>query len=144
MNAEPATISAVVRAIEGDDVLVQVEHGGCGRCHEKGGCGGQQITQMFCSGPKQYRVRNPGDAVVGEQVIVAIAPGAVRQTANLVYGVPLTATIFGALAGTQFFGDTGGMIGAAIGLMFSVGYVRFRSLSPAGKIAVQPYIISRS
>jgi sigma-E factor negative regulatory protein RseC len=144
MNSEPATISAVVRAIEGDDILVQVAHGGCGRCHEKGGCGGQQITQMFCAGPKQYRLRNTGRATVGDEVIVAIAPGAVRQTANLVYGVPLTALFIGALLGTQVFGDIGGMLGAGVGLMLSIAYIRFRVASPSGKTAVQPYIVSRS
>ena len=77
---EETTIRATVRSLDGDEALVEVELGGCGRCHEKGGCGGQQLTQMLCSGPKNYRVANPYGARVGDQVTVAITPGTVRKS----------------------------------------------------------------
>lgn len=142
--AEETTIRATVRSLDGDEALVEVEQGGCGRCHEKGGCGGQQLTQMFCSGPKSYRVANPHGAHVGDQVTVAIAPGTVRQTANLAYGVPLTATIVGAAIGTQIIGDLGAMLGALIGISCSILYIRHRANLRGGNLAARPYIISRS
>lgn len=95
MSADDTTIRAVVRALDGAHADVEVEQGGCGRCHEKGGCGGQQLTQMFCSGPKTYRVSNTVGAEVGDSVTIAIAAGSVRKTANLAYILPLTATITG-------------------------------------------------
>jgi len=145
MTAEKTTIRAVVRALDGEEALVEVEQGGCGRCHEKGGCGGQQLTQMFCSGPKTYRALNDINALVGERVTVAIAAGSVRQTANLAYGVPLTAAIGGALLGTSLGGDLVAMLGAAIGLAGAVFYIRRRADGGgSGNFAERPHLISRS
>jgi sigma-E factor negative regulatory protein RseC len=142
--AEETTIRATVRSLDGDEALVEVESGGCGRCHEPGGCGGQQLTQMFCSGPKSYRVANPHGANVGDQVTVGIAPGTVRRTANLAYGLPLTATIVGAAIGTPLAGDLGAMLGALLGIGGSIFYIRHRANLKGGNLATRPYIISRS
>lgn len=144
MPDEHSTIRAIVRALDGDRALVEVEAGGCGRCHEKGGCGGQQLTQMFCSGPKTYQVDNSLRASVGDRVTVAIAEGSVRRTANLAYGAPLTATILGAALGTSIAGDLGAMAGAGLGLVLSFLYIRFRARDPAGNFTERPHIISRS
>lgn len=141
---EGSTIRAVVRALHGSEAEVEIETGGCGRCHEKGGCGGQQLTQMFCSRPKTYHVDNAIGAIVGDRVTVAIAAGSVRRTANLAYGVPLTAAIIGALLGTSLGGDLGAIFGAAVGLVLALLYVRSRSQESAGNFKERPYIISRS
>lgn len=144
MAQEGSTIHALVRALDGSEAIVEVEAGGCGRCHEKGGCGGQQLTQMFCSGGKTYRVFNNIGAQLGDRVTVAIAAGSVRRTANLAYGVPLTATIIGAALGTPLGGDVGAMLGAGIGLGLALLYVRFRSQGSSGNFTERPYIVSRS
>jgi len=144
MTEEPNTIRAVVRALDGQDAVVEVEQGGCGRCHEEGGCGGQHLTQMFCSGAKTYRVENTVAADIGDHVTVAIAAGSVRRTANLAYGTPLLGIILGAVLGMQFAGDGGAMLGAGGGLLLSFFYIRFRSQSDAGNPASRPYIVSRS
>jgi sigma-E factor negative regulatory protein RseC len=144
MSTEETTVRATVRKLDGDEALVEVEQGGCGRCHEEGGCGGQQLTQMFCSGPKHYRVANPHGAQIGDQVTVAIASGTVRKTANLAYGLPLTVTIAGAAIGTQISGDVGAMIGALVGVVGAVFYIRHRAQAAGGNLATRPYIISRS
>lgn len=144
MNHEQSTIRAIVRSLDGGEALVEVESGGCGRCHEKGGCGGQQLTQMFCGGAKTYRVDNPAGANVGDRVTIAIAEGSVRRTANLAYGIPLTAAIIGAAVGSSLGGDPGAILGAGFGLVLALLYVRFRSQRDARNITERPYIISRS
>jgi len=144
MSEEKTTVRAIVRGLEGQRAWVEVESGGCGRCHEEGGCGGQNLTQMFCAGPKTYLADNELGAGVGDKVQVAIAAGAVRQTANLAYGIPLTATIGGAVLGSQIGSDLASMAGAVFGLVFSTLYVRFRTSHPAGKFSARPHIISRS
>ncbi len=138
-----STIRAVVRALDGNQAVVEVEAGGCGRCHEEGGCGGQNLTQMFCS-QKTYRVDNGIDACVGDRVTVAIEAGSVRRVANLAYGIPLLATIAGAALGMHLAGDAGSMLGAALALALAVIYVRFRSQDGSGNYAARPHIISRS
>lgn len=144
MNQEMTTIRAIVRALDGDQAFVEVEAGGCGRCHEKGGCGGQNLTQMFCSGPKTYRADNRAGAKVGDRVTVAIAAGSVRRTANIAYGLPLLATIGGAVLGTSLSGDLGAILGAVSCLVISVFYIRLRSRDGAGNFAEHPHILSRS
>lgn len=143
MRQENSIIHAVVRAVNGDQAIVEIEHGGCGRCHEKGGCGGQHLTQMFCGAPRTYNVDNRAGASIGERVTVALAADSVRRSANLAYGVPLIATFIGAALGAQIDGDLGAMFGAGIGLVFSVFYVRFRSRDHSGNFPDRPYIISR-
>lgn len=145
MNTEAvATIRGVVRAIDGGEAVVEVEQGGCGRCHEPGGCGGQQLTQALCSGPKTYRVNNPAGAGIGEQVTVAVASGAVRRGANLAYVLPLLALVGGAAIGTQAVGDLGGIVGGSTGLVVAWFFLRIRMRGASGNSDIRPYIVSRS
>ena len=144
MNSEPSTVRAIVREINQADALVEIEQGGCGRCHEPGGCGGQQLTQMFCSTPKTYRVANEIGAGVGDRVTVEIAAGSVRRSANLAYVLPLTATIAGAVLGMFLGDDPGAMLGAVAGLSLAFLHVRRRAAADTGISAIRPQIISRS
>ena len=144
MSEAKTTVRAVVRALDGGRALVEVEAGGCGRCHEEGGCGGQQLTQMFCSSPKTYRVENVIGAEVGDRVTIAVAAGSVSRTANFAYILPLTVTIAGAALGAVFGGDLSAIIGAGIGLAAAFLYVIARSHGKTGNFAERPHIISRS
>lgn len=144
MEHEISTVRGVVRSIESSFADIEVEQGGCGRCHEEGGCGGQQLTQMFCSGARSYRVCNSIGAQVGDKVIIAIAPGSVRDTANLAYGMPLIGAIAGAILGAFVAGDNGSIIGCLLGLSVAYSFVAIRSRRQGGKLAERPYIVSRS
>lgn len=144
MNTEKVTIQAVVRSLDGDIAHVEVEHGGCGRCHEEGGCGGQQLTQMFCGGPKTYDLENKIGAAIGDKVTVAIGAGNVRRTANLAYGIPLLATIAGAAAGAALGGDLEAVGGAVGALVVAFLYVIVRVRSGSKDISVRPYMLRNS
>ncbi len=144
MNSELSTIRAIVREIGQADALVEVEQAGCGRCQEAGGCGGQHLTQMFCSTPRTYRVANEIGAGVGDRVTIAIAAGSVRRSANLAYVLPLTATIAGAVLGMFLGDDPGAMLGAVAGLSLAFLHVRRRAAADTGISAIRPQIISRS
>ncbi len=144
MNSEPSTVRAIVREINQADALVEVEQGGCGRCHEAGGCGGQQLTRMFCSTAKTYRVANEIGARVGDRVTVAIAADSVRRSANLAYVLPLTATIAGALLGMLLGDDPGAMLGGLAGLVLAFLHARRRAAADTGFSEVHPHIVSRS
>lgn len=143
MEEGASTVRAIVRACEGEEAVVEVEQGGCGRCHEKGGCGGQHLTQMFCSGPRTYRVLNPDGLTVGTAVTVVISAGAVRRSANLAYALPLAVLIAGALAGAQLGGDPGAMLGAATGLFGAWAFARLKVRQGIGNSGLRPYIVSR-
>lgn len=144
MGLEKNTIRARVVALEGAMAEVEVAQGGCGRCHETGGCGGQQLTQIFCSGPRYYRVANPLGAQVGEQVTLGVPDGALGRSANLAYGLPVAALIVGAIIGAALAGDPGAMLGAAGGLVAAFVFVIYRSRRSTVAAAENPVIISRS
>lgn len=144
MSEGQSTVQAVVRAVAGGDAVVEVVQGGCGRCHEKGGCGGQNLTQMFCTTPKTYRVGNDIGAQVGDRVEIAIGEGSIRRTANLAYGLPLLSAIGGAMLGSALNGDFGAVLGTLGGLALSFAYVRWRSRSALDNTQQSPHIVSRS
>ena len=145
MNSELSTVRAVVREVNQAGTLVEVqEQRGCGRCHEPGGCGGQQLTQIFCSTPKTYRVANAIGAVVGDRVTIAISAGSVRRSANLAYVLPLTATIAGAVLGMLLGDDPGAMLGGLAGLLVAFLHVRHRAAAGTGFPANHPHIVARS
>jgi sigma-E factor negative regulatory protein RseC len=144
MEKGPSTVRAIVREIDGKDVIVEVEQGGCGRCHEEGGCGGQHLTQMFCGGPKTWRVPNSVDAGVGDRLVIAIGAGNLRRSANLAYVFPLTAAIVGAVVGNALASDTGGILGALGALVASFLLVRYRVRGSVENPDAQPHIVSHS
>lgn len=144
MGEASNTIRARVVSLDGTMAVVEVAQGGCGRCHEEGGCGGQQLTQMFCSGPRSYRVDNTLGAEIGEQVTLGVKDGALRRSANLAYGLPVAALIIGAIAGSAVAGDLGAMLGAIGGLVAAFIFVIRRSRRSTAAAAEIPRIISRS
>ncbi|MGB4467079.1 MAG: SoxR reducing system RseC family protein [Azovibrio sp.] len=129
-----------VTGLEGEFALIQLEGGGCGRCHEQGGCGGQQLTQMFCSTPRQYRVRNPLGARPGDQVSIILPAGALSRYATLAYGLPLLGLIGGAVLGQALGGDSGALSGGLSGVVVAACLMRRRIRGMAGKMPGEPYI----
>lgn len=109
----PGTITA----LDGDYAIVSMEETGCGRCHENGGCGGNNLSKLFCHAPRTFRVLNPGHSAIGDHVKIAISAGAIRRSATLAYGLPLLALFAGALGGSALAGESGAIIGAIVGLL---------------------------
>lgn len=144
MIPEGSTIRATVRQVNDAWADVEVAQGGCGRCHEKGGCGGQHLTQMFCSGPRHYQVKNTLGAQPGDEVIVALSAGNVRRSANMAYGLPLLTLFVGAVLGAQLGQDPGAMLGAALGLVVGFVLLAKKMRQRTGNFLEHPYIVSRS
>lgn len=143
MEGESSVIRAVVRLVDTAGAVVEIEQGGCGRCHEKGGCGGHHLTQTFCSGPRRYRVENAIGAEVGDTVSVAVAAGTLRRGANLAYGLPVLGLIGGAVVGAAVAGDAGAIPGSLLGVVGAFMLVSRRARQPVGDPGSRPHIISR-
>lgn len=144
MLSEASTIRATVRHTGDGWADVEVTQGGCGRCYEQGGCGGQHLTQMFCRGPRHFQVKNDLDAQVGEEVVVAVEAGTVRRSANLAYGLPLVVLFAGAVIGSWLGGDQVAILGAFGGLLLGFMFLIRKSRLSPGNLQERPYIISRS
>ena len=107
----------VVTAVDGLHALVRMDETGCGHCHEPGGCGGQNIGEMFRTQPRLFRVENPDHSRVGDRVVVVTTNDTVNRGALFAYGLPLLALFLGAFAGRFVAGETGSIIGAVVGVL---------------------------
>ncbi len=116
--------SGTITALDDDYALVSIIDKGCGRCHEEGGCGGHNLTQMLCSSSRIYRVFNPRKIGIGDEVVVVIEEKALFRGALVAYGLPLLGLFFGAVLGLLFFSDTGSIFGAGCGLFLAWGVLR--------------------
>ncbi len=132
----------IVTSIDGDYAIVSADvQGGCGRCHEKNGCGGANVGRMFCNSPQSWRVLNPRGAAVGEEVRIVVGDGAVSASATLIYVVPLLMLIAGALLGSKLASEAGGIIGAVSGLLIAWRWVAYRQKQRHCDPRFHPHIV---
>lgn len=124
---------AIVIRLEGDEALVEsTQGGGCGSCDSENGCGSGKLSQLFCSQPRRFRVRNDAHAQVGSLVQVTVPEGILLRSALLMYILPLFLMLAGAFAGVQLApdeadSDAWSAIGGLVGLL--LGFVLVKSLS---------------
>jgi sigma-E factor negative regulatory protein RseC len=121
---------ATVIRLEGADALVELlqASGGCGRCHEAGGCGGgaSAIGQMLGPRCRIFRVRNSIQALPGDRVVVRMGEKEILRVALAVYLLPVILLVAGAYAAMALSaspGDAGAMIGAIAGLAAGIASV---------------------
>lgn len=88
----------------------------CQRCAEGRGCGGAVLGRVL--GDRKYRVqvRCENDRpTVGEAVSLQLDETVLLRAALLVYLLPLTGLLLGAVAGQVFAGEIMAMVGGAVG-----------------------------
>jgi sigma-E factor negative regulatory protein RseC len=107
-----------VTALDGERAFVRIAGEGCGRCHEPGGCGGNDPARIW--------VLNSGGARVGEEVVIVIHERALFRGALAGYVLPLLGLFPGAALGLGLAGETGSMIGALGGLLAAWALQRTR------------------
>jgi len=129
-----------ITALDGDYALVRMDDTGCGRCHEDGGCGGNNLGKMLCSSPRIFQVMNSGKSSVGDRVTISIAEGAVRRTAILAYVLPLLSLFIGAFGGLIVAGEAGSIIGSIIGLLGAWMALRYFQRHNQSNQRFEPYI----
>lgn len=136
---------ATVTALDGAYAIVRAEQqGGCGRCNEPGGCGGNNLVQMMCGAPREYRVLNPDGAKLGESVTVCVAEGVVSRTAVLMYGVPLVFLFLGTVVGSVLWGnDWSAVAGGMAGLVTSWLIIKKTQRGVGDDRRFQPTILVR-
>ncbi|NTV10126.1 MAG: SoxR reducing system RseC family protein [Zoogloea sp.] len=124
--------NAVVTRTEGRLAWVKLtgQQGGCGRCHEPGGCGGVQVTHVFKKAGEEFRLDNDIHAEPGQAVRVWVSDEAPLRASMLTYGLPLAGLLAGAVAGTLLapsvaFQDAGGLAGGLGGLLLALLAARY-------------------
>lgn len=127
----------VIVQVDGQHALVQANQGnGCELCNGKG-CGAGKLSQLFCSKSRQFRVDNPINADIGDEVIVSVADGAVMRGIGLIYLLPMSLLIIGAMLGSVWAAlpeqrDGYAALGALLGLMTGFAFARWVALRQTG------------
>jgi sigma-E factor negative regulatory protein RseC len=137
MNESEATVIRV----DGDQMEVEaLRQSGCGRCNEKGGCGGV-LAQRTCRA-QIYRLPNTIGARVGDRVILAVQPGVLLNSALAGYLLPALLALLGAGIGNALLpGTLVQAVGALMGLGTGFFIFHLRGVR-AGKSA-EPLIASK-
>ena len=138
---------ALIARVEGGDAVVELinDANGCGRCHEAGGCQSGLMGQLFRNIPRQYRLKNRFDAVVGERVIVQVADAVPLRAALLAYIVPVIFLMAGAWVASILTegNDAATAIGAVLGLVAAIFIVRLANSANKSLSDWHPLIIRR-
>jgi len=109
----------IVVRLAGTRAYVKIKRsGGCGRCHEVGGCGGVGQDDSHC---EEFVVDNSFGAQSGQRVSVEVPEGATLKAAMIAYGLPLLAILLGAgLASWIWHSDLAVALGAATFLVLAL------------------------
>ncbi|MBI4755144.1 MAG: SoxR reducing system RseC family protein [Betaproteobacteria bacterium] len=111
--------------VEGGDAVVElVEHGGgCGRCHETGGCGGG-LAGLVGGKRRRLRLSNDIGVVAGDCVRLVVDDYAGLRVALVVYLLPVALLVGFAALATHLAGtaasDVTSLAGAGIGFTVAV------------------------
>ena len=138
---------AIVVQVEGAEAIVEATRsGGCGHCDSKQGCGSGKLSQLFCSQPRRFRVRNGINARIGEEVQVSLADGVLLRSALVMYFLPLLLALGGGGLGTWAAdsaadADMYAALGAAVGL--AAGFLLIRLSALRRLSAATPPVITR-
>lgn len=121
----------VVLSREGRTAWVEVRRQTtCNGCAVSAGCGTGVLGRWLPGGTTRLRVADPIGVEPGQRVLLAIPDGAVLRASALLYLVPLSGLLAGAIAGEQLTtglgltGDGLAMLGGAVGLVTGFGFVR--------------------
>lgn len=138
---------AVVISLEGNIALVEASQGGgCGNCDNENGCGSGNLSKLFSSKPRRFRVRNDANAQVGSVVHVALAEGLLLRSAMVMYVLPLILLLVGSVLGEHWFdditrADVGSIIGGSIGLVLGFAVAKLASSQHRLLAVAQPVIL---
>lgn len=135
-------VEGVVTRLDGVRAYVKVQRiGGCGRCHEAGGCQSGSLADPLSKRCQEYAVDNPRGALPGARVAVEVPDGATLMAALLGYGVPVVGLLLGAAIGQYLAAsDLGAVVGGSLGLFLAVVGIRGVRRSDAVRSA-QPRIV---
>lgn len=118
---------------------------GCARCDAGRGCGGGVLGRWL--GDRLHRVRalHSGGLKVGDCVVIGVDERVLMRAAAVIYGIPLTALLIGAVAGQAWAGSDGGALaGAAAGLLAGFTWVRAISRKMLSHRLFQPAVLRRA
>lgn len=124
-------IEAAAEVLRADGGRVRVrmlgEQGGCGRCHEPGGCRSVALTQALGTRLREFELTNTIGAVAGDRVRLVMEDGGPLRAALASYGLATVCVLAGGAAGLLLYGqanDGAIALGAGAGLLSAIAVNR--------------------
>lgn len=137
----------VVARVSGQHAYLEVGGGGCGQCHEAGGCQSGILGRLFRSAPRQFRILNSIGAAPGDHVFVRIDEGATLRAAVIAYVLPVLSLLLGAIAGNTIGDGGNGDVATALGALcgFALGVLSALTLRNTGIGRIEePALVGRA
>ena len=95
---------AKVVALDGGFAEIVAErHSACGSCNAKSGCGTSLLANWLPSRRLLFYLPNDVDAKVGDTVIIGLEEGRLQKGSLLLYALPLSGLLLGAIFGERIF-----------------------------------------
>ena len=114
----------------------------CGICGQTRGCGNSIWGKLFAHQSTAFKAQNRINAKVGDSVIVGINEKALLKSAMLLYVVPLVTMLIGAILAKQLnTSELSAMLGAAVGLVLGLLWVKGHTMSSSYFRLQQPVIL---
>jgi sigma-E factor negative regulatory protein RseC len=114
----------------------------CGLCGQTRGCGNSIWGKLFAHQSTAFKAQNRINAKVGQSVIVGINESALLKSALLLYILPLVTLFLGALLATKIIpNDASAMVGAVLGLVLGLIWVKGHTISNSYFSLQQPVIL---
>ncbi|MFA6178445.1 MAG: SoxR reducing system RseC family protein [Candidatus Methylopumilus sp.] len=138
---------AIVVDVDNDTAMLEiVRKTPCGLCGQTRGCGISLWGRLFGHRSNIFKAANQINAKAGDAVIVGIEEQALLFSSMLVYGIPLAALLLGALlagvlAPSELHADGTAMIGAALGLVLGLLWVKVHSAGRGLDARYRPVIL---
>lgn len=147
---------AQVVAIDNRFVWVEAERqSSCSRCAANKGCGNAVFQKLFGNKQNVFPVANADeptvlDVEIGDQVVIGVEETALVNSSMMVYLLPIVTIIVFALIGETFAkqllsisNDLSSILGALLGLVLSVVFLRWYNHRSIGKNGGQPVLLRR-
>lgn len=114
----------------------------CGLCGQTRGCGNSIWGKLFSHQSTAFKAQNHINAKVGQSVIVGINEAALLKSALLLYILPLVTLFLGAILATKINPtDASAMVGALVGLVLGLIWVKGHTISNSYFSLQQPVIL---
>jgi sigma-E factor negative regulatory protein RseC len=114
----------------------------CGLCGQTRGCGNSIWGKLFAHQSTAFKAQNHINAKVGQSVVVGINETALLKSALLLYILPLVTLFLGAILATKLNpSDASAMVGAIVGLVLGLIWVKGHTMSNSYFSLQQPVIL---
>jgi sigma-E factor negative regulatory protein RseC len=138
------SLARVIEARPGVALVEVLGNAGCGQCSPHQPCSVSILSGIFPLRARRFLVQDAIGVRGGDEVVVAIAEGALGRSSAAVYAVALAGVLAGAAGGAWLApaaADGAAALGAALGLAAAFVAIRRRAAATGSRLGGAPRVI---